>query len=68
MNPRHIVIEGKAYVWRDLVRMRREQLKAQAQRKQFTLFEMKEDYRPEAHRTASGRYQQPSLLALIEAH
>ncbi len=68
MNPRFIFIDGKAYVWRDLVRMRREQLQAQAQRKQFTLFEMKEDYRPEAHRTASGRYRQPSLLALLETH
>ncbi len=68
MNPRHIVIDGKAYVWRDLVRMRREQLRAQAQRKQFTLFEMKEDCRPETHRTASGRYRQPSLLTLIDGH
>ena len=67
MNPRHIVIEGKAYVWRELVKMRREQLQAQAKRKQLTLFEMREDYRPETHRNASARYQQPSLLALLEA-
>ncbi len=67
MNPRHIMIDGKPYVWRELVKMRREQLQAQAKRKQLALFEMKEDYRPEAHRTASGRYRQPSLLALLEA-
>ena len=47
MNPRHIIIDGRAYVWRELVKMRREQL--------------------QAHRTASGRYRQPSLLALLEA-
>jgi hypothetical protein len=67
MNPRHILIDGRAYAWRELVKMRREQLQAQAKRKQLALFEMKEDYRPETHRTASGRYRQPSLLALLEA-
>lgn len=62
MNPRVIVIDGKAYVWRDLVKMRREQLQAHAKCKQLALFELKDDYRPEAHRTASGRYRQPSLF------
>lgn len=67
MNPRHIVIEDKAYVWRELVKMRREQLRAHARQKQPTLFEMREDYRPEAERSASDRYLQPSLLALLNA-
>ncbi len=67
MNPRHIMIDGKPYVWRELVKMRREQLQARAKRKQLALFEMKEDYRPEAERSASGRYRQPSLLALLES-
>jgi hypothetical protein len=67
MNPRHIIIDGKAHVWRELVKMRREQLQAQATRKQLALFEMREDYRPETSRTAACRYQQPSLLALLEA-
>lgn len=62
MIPRHISIDGKAYVWRELLKMRREQLQAYAREKQLALFEMKEDYRPEAERTASGRYRQPSLL------
>ena len=66
MTPRHIVIDGRAYVWRELVKMRREQLQAHARRKQLTLFEMKEDHRPEAHRTAAGRYQQPSLFRAEE--
>jgi hypothetical protein len=66
MNPRTIVLDGKAYVWRDLVRMRREQLQAVARARQLTLFELKEDSRPEAHRTVAGRYLELSLFALLE--
>lgn len=66
MNPRYIVIDGKAYVWRELVKMRRAQLQSCVQEKQLVLFETKEDYRPEAERCASGRYLQPSLLAPLE--
>lgn len=62
MNPRFVVIDGKSYVWRELVRMRREQLHAVAEAKQLVLFEMREDCRPPAHRAASGRYLEPSLL------
>ncbi|MGJ5813611.1 hypothetical protein [Paludibaculum fermentans] len=58
MNSRFILIDGKAYVWRE-VKMRRGQLQAQARQKQLTLFEMREDHRPEAHLTAVGRYQKP---------
>jgi hypothetical protein len=67
MNPRHIVLDGKPYVWRELVKMRREQLQAYAKQKQPALFEMRDDYRPEPQRTASGRYLQPSLLAPLES-
>jgi len=62
MNPRHIVIDGRAYVWRELVRMRREQLRAIAQTRQLTLFDIKEDARPPAHRTPAGRYMEPNLF------
>jgi len=67
MNKRYIVIDGKAYVWGELVKLRREQLRTSAKQKQLALFEMKDDYRPEAERTASGRYVQPSLLAALES-
>ena len=62
MNPRFIIIEGKPYLWRDLVRLRREQLRAIAQAKQLTLFEMRDDTRPTAHELATGRYQEPTLF------
>jgi hypothetical protein len=45
--------------------MRRQQLEAwnAGQCRQLTLFELKEDHRPAAERTAAGRYQEPSLFS-----
>lgn len=62
MNPRYIVLDGRTYVWRDLVRMRREQLQAISKARQLTLFELKDDVRPATHRTPTGRYLEPSLF------
>lgn len=63
MKPRHIVIDGRAHLWSELVRLRREQLAAcRAQAHQPALFELKEDTRPAPERKASDRYAQPSLF------
>jgi hypothetical protein len=62
MNPRYLLLDGKAYVWRELLKMRREQLRAIITARQLTLFELREDVRPGFHRTAAGRYLQPSLF------
>jgi hypothetical protein len=40
-----IVIDGKRYVWRDILKLRRKQRKA-ARQTQLTLFELKDDRRP----------------------
>ncbi len=61
-----IVIDGKAYRWKDVLELRRAQLAAAeaAQGSQLALFAaLQDDRRPPAERTASGRYQQPSLFA-----
>jgi hypothetical protein len=44
--------------------LRRQQLETWRadQTRQLTLFELKDDCRPEAERTALRRYQEPSLL------
>jgi len=65
-HPRYLVIDGKAYLWRELIRMRREQLQTIANARQLTLFELKEDSRPETHRTAAGRHLEPSLFTVLE--
>ena len=58
-----IEIDGKRYPWRDILQLRREQKKAQARGEQPTLFELKEDRRPAAERSAAGRYREPPLVS-----
>jgi hypothetical protein len=60
---RCIEIGGGRYLWRDILKLRREQKKTQARAEQPTLFELKEDRRPVAERTAEGRYREPSLFS-----
>jgi len=59
---RFIDIDGKRYLWRDVLHMRAEQRRAHAAAQQLALFELKQDCRPEATRTAAGRYLEPSLF------
>jgi hypothetical protein len=61
MSPLFIVIEGKRYLWNDLLKLRREQQKA-TKKRQLTLFELKEDSRPASQRTAEGRFSEPTLF------
>ena len=62
-----IVIDGRAYEWRQLCELRRAQLEARraAQGRQLALFALREDCRPAAERTAAGKFTEPSLLGLI---
>jgi hypothetical protein len=66
-KPDTLIIDGRAYSWQALCELRRQQLEAwrAAQPRQLALFELKNDTRPVADRTAAGRYEQPSLLGLI---
>jgi hypothetical protein len=62
-----ILIEGRAYSWRQLRELRRQQIEASrsAQAEQLILFELKADSRPTVERSASARYEQPTLLDLM---
>jgi hypothetical protein len=66
-RPDTFVIEGRAYSWRALVEARKAQLESwrKSQGGQPSLFPLIEDCRPKAERTAAGRYQEPTLLALL---
>jgi hypothetical protein len=59
----HIQIDGKRYLWREVLQLRREQKQAHARAQQPVLFELKEDCRPVAERTVEGRYREPSLFS-----
>jgi hypothetical protein len=62
--PKFIKIDGKRHLWRDIVKLRQEQLRAaaEAQPVQPPLFALHEDFRPTAERTAASRYLEPSLF------
>jgi hypothetical protein len=66
-KPDTILIDGRGYSWQQLCELRRAQLEAwrSAQAQQPALFELKDDCRPAAERTASGRYEEPTFLALL---
>ena len=58
---RTIMIDGKRYSWRDILKLRREQ-KKEARKAQLALFELKTDVRPPSQHRADGRYQEPTLF------
>jgi hypothetical protein len=63
-KPDTILVDGRAFSWRQLMELRRQQLEAwhAGQSRQLALFELKHDCRPSAERTAAGRYEQPGLF------
>ncbi len=62
-----IIIDGRAYSWRALLEARRRQIEQwkKARPAQPTLFELKENRRPESQRTAGECYRQPSLRSCM---
>ena len=64
MTRTFIAIDGKHYLWKDILELRRAQLAAACAERatQMALFEMREDHRPVDERTATGRYLQPTLF------
>lgn len=63
-RPDTIVIDGRAYRWRDIVEIRRQQIAAwkAARLAQPALFPLRQDCRPKSERTVAGRYLEPTLL------
>jgi hypothetical protein len=66
-KPDILIVDGHAFSWQRLVEMRRVQLEAwrAEQARQLALFELKDDCRPEAERTAAGRYREPTFPGLM---
>jgi len=66
-KPDTLIVDGHAYNWQHLCELRRQQLEAwrAAQPGQPALFELKDDCRPAAERTAAGRYEEPTFLDFI---
>ena len=64
-RPRFIVIDGKRYLWRDVLALRRAQALPKAE--QPTLFPVLEDSRPASACSAAGRYREPGLFDSMES-
>lgn len=66
--PDNIIIDGRAYSWRRIQALRRQQLATwrEAQPQQPALFALKDDRRPVSERSADGRYAEPTLLAFLQ--
>lgn len=62
MKPPYIDIDGRRYLWADLLELRRGQLAGWREAQQPTLFELRLDIRSHAERTTGGRYLQPGLF------
>lgn len=61
MKPRFVTLDGKRYPWAEIVKARRAQ--SVEEPKQAPLFaDLKIDSRPQAHKTARGRLEQPTLF------
>ena len=63
-RPRFVEIDGRRYLWRDLVQLYRAQAKPAAQ--QLALFALREDHRPAGERNAAERYREPSLFTQLD--
>ncbi|MBX3498122.1 MAG: hypothetical protein KF889_01660 [Alphaproteobacteria bacterium] len=58
-----IMLDGKVWRWSEVLRLRREQRKAERQ-PHPTLFELKHDVRPPMQANADQRYEEPPLFKL----
>jgi len=58
---RYIVIGSVRYEWKDILRLRREQVRT-TRKQQRVLFEMKDDRRPPSQKTADRRFSEPMLF------
>jgi hypothetical protein len=59
---RYVLIDNKPYEWKEILRLRREQLEAERRAQQPTLFELRDDRRPSSQQTAAGRHEEPTLF------
>jgi hypothetical protein len=62
MTVKYFMLDGKKYLWTEIVRMRHEQIKTARQAAQLALFARQDDSRPKSQRTAAGRLEEPTLL------
>ena len=63
-KPRYLVLDNKRYLWRDILKLRREQCKA-AQQAQPVLFNLQDDERPKSQRRFLARESLTTLPRFV---
>ena len=63
--PRFVELDGRRYLWRDVLEARRAQRAAARATAQPVLFTLRDDRRPATQRTAAGRYHEPTLFETL---
>ena len=58
---RFVEIDGRRYLWRDILQLRRQQREEERER-QLALFELTDDRQPASQSSADGRYSEPALF------
>jgi hypothetical protein len=61
---RYLWIDNKRYEWKEILRLRRQQIEAERRAQQPTLFELRDDTRPASQQTARERYEEPTLFTV----
>lgn len=59
---RYVTLGNKRYAMREVLRLYKEQRAEERRQKQLTLFELRDDCRPQSQQTASSRYESPLLF------
>lgn len=67
-RPETVIIAGRAYRWRDILEIRRQQIAAwkSARPDQPALFPLINDSRPKSERTVAARYNEPTLFNCLK--
>lgn len=59
---RCVVLDGKRYPIREVLKLYKEQKAYDRKARQLVLFDLIEDSRPRSQQHAAGRYQEPTLF------
>ena len=62
---RFVTLDGRKYRMKDIHEEYKRQRDAQRRHAQLTLFDLKQDCRPQSQRCADGRYSQPLLFESV---
>jgi hypothetical protein len=59
---RYVLIDNKRYEWKEILRLRRQQIEVERRAQQPTLFQLRDDRPAPSQQTAGGRYEEPTLF------